>query len=61
MEARLFEAKEIARAEMARRRRRLGELTPEQERVIEEVLLSTVTSVSELVAGVEGSFERKRT
>lgn len=48
METALLEAKEIARAEMARRRRRLGELTPEQEIVIEDLLIRTVTRISEL-------------
>ena len=41
--------KQIARAEMARRRRRLGALTPDQETAIENLLLSTVTRISELV------------
>jgi len=39
----------IARAEMARRRRGLGTLTREQEVAIENLLLSIVTRVSELV------------
>ena len=55
MEAALLEAKEIARAEMARRRRRLGELTPEQETVIEDLLIRTVTRVSELVERVQAT------
>jgi glutamyl-tRNA reductase len=37
---------EIARAEMARQRKRLGELTPEQERAIENLLLSTVNKIA---------------
>lgn len=53
MEAALLEAKEIARAEMARRRRRLGELTPEQETLIEELLIRTVSRISELVERVQ--------
>ena len=39
----------IARAEMARRRRRLGALTREQEVAIETLLLTTVKRISELV------------
>ena len=37
---------QIARAEMQRQRPRLGELTPEQERAIEALLLSTVNKIS---------------
>ena len=37
---------EIARNELARQRQRLGELTPEQERAIESLLLSTVNKIS---------------
>jgi hypothetical protein len=39
----------IARAEMARRRRKLGTLTRGQEVAIENLLLSTVNRISELV------------
>ena len=39
----------IARAEMARGRRKLGTLTGEQELAIENLLLSTATRISELV------------
>ena len=39
----------IARAEMGRRRRKLGTLTPEQEAAIENLLLTTVNRISELV------------
>ena len=39
----------IARAEMARRRRRLGTLTRGQEVAIENLLLTTVNRISELV------------
>ena len=56
-EATLQQAKEIARAELARRRRRLGELTPEQELGVENLLMSTVTRISELVERV---FETRR-
>lgn len=37
---------EIARNELARQRQRLGALTPEQERAIEALLLSTVNKIS---------------
>ena len=42
----------IARAEMARRRRKLGTLTRGQEVAIENLLLSTVDRISELVGRV---------
>ena len=42
----LHDAEEIARAEMTRRRRRLGNLTQEQESAIETLLLSTVLKAS---------------
>jgi glutamyl-tRNA reductase len=37
---------EIARSEMSRQRQRLGALTPEQERAIEALLMSTVNKIS---------------
>jgi len=37
---------DIARAEMARQRKHLGPLTPEQESAIEAVLMSTVNKIS---------------
>jgi glutamyl-tRNA reductase len=37
---------DIARGEMARQRNRLGQLTPEQERAIEALLISTVNKIS---------------
>ena len=37
---------EIARAEMARQRQRLGPLTPEQERAVEGLLMATVNKIS---------------
>ncbi|HEY0099814.1 MAG TPA: glutamyl-tRNA reductase [Pyrinomonadaceae bacterium] len=37
---------EIARNELARQRGRLGELTPEQERAVEALLISTVNKIS---------------
>src|ERR1700741_4770502 len=43
------EAVALARSEMARRRRRLGHLTPLQELRIENLLISTVTRISELI------------
>ena len=45
----MSDAKQMARAEIARRRRRLGTLTPDQEIAIENLLLSTVARISELV------------
>ena len=47
-ETALIEAKNIAQSEFARRRKRLGTLTPEQEIALENLLISTVTKVSEL-------------
>ena len=44
--AALRESENIARTEMARRRRRLGTLTPEQELSIERFLISTVNKIS---------------
>lgn len=40
---------EIARAELARHRQRLGQLTSEQERAIESILISTVNKISDPV------------
>lgn len=37
---------EIARGEMMRQRNRLGDLTPEQERALEQILISTVNKIS---------------
>jgi hypothetical protein len=42
----------IALEEMARGRRRLGELTPEQERALETLLMSVADNISELVTSV---------
>lgn len=47
-DAALREAKAIARAELARRRRQLGELTREQEIGVEDLIMSTVTEVLEI-------------
>jgi hypothetical protein len=43
----------IARAEMARRRRQLGNLTPEQEMNIETLLILTANQVSKMVTAME--------
>ena len=51
-EASLSEAKDIARAEMARHRRRLGSLTCEQEAEVEHLLMVTVAKVSEVARRV---------
>lgn len=48
-EVALRDAQDIARSEMARRRRELGNLTPEQELSIETLLISTVNRVSKMV------------
>ena len=45
-------ALEIARTELARRRRGLGNLTQEQETMIEELLSRTVNRVSELAGRI---------
>ena len=48
----LQKAWEIARTELARRRRGLGNLTQEQETVIEDLLFRTVSKVSELAGRI---------
>ena len=48
----LQNAFEIARTELARRRRGLGNLTQEQETVIEDLLFRTVNRVSELAGRI---------
>ena len=45
-------ALEIARTELARRRRGLGNLTQEQETAIEDLLFRTVNRVSELAGRI---------
>ena len=40
----------VALEEMSRRRRRLGELTPAQERALEWLLVSVADNIAELVA-----------
>jgi len=51
-------AQEIARAEMMRRRRRLGNLTQEQESAIEALLMSTVFTASEVIEPVLNLFSQ---
>lgn len=53
----LQEGLDIARTELARRRRRLGTLTREQELVLENLMMLAVTKVSELVGNVQSSME----
>jgi hypothetical protein len=52
-ESELLEMQDIARTEMARRRKRLGNLTPDQELAVETLLISTVSRISEIVAALE--------
>jgi hypothetical protein len=47
------QAENIARAELARRRRQLGNLTLEQEMKIETLLILTANHVSKMVAAME--------
>jgi glutamyl-tRNA reductase len=48
----------IAQAELARQRRRLGELSPEQERAVEALLISTVNKISHpVIQQMRRSFE----
>lgn len=47
---------EIARTELARRRRRLGNLTQEQETVVEDLLSRTVNRVSKLARRILESW-----
>jgi len=54
--AALCEAKAIARSELARRRRQLGELTCEQEIGVENLIMSTVTKVLEVAGTALDSF-----
>ena len=51
-DAALQKAFEIARTELARRRSGLGNLTPEQETVIEDLLFRTVNRVAELAGRI---------
>jgi glutamyl-tRNA reductase len=43
------EFQEVARSELARQRQRLGPLTPEQERAVEALLVSTANKLSHSV------------
>ena len=53
---------DIALRELARQRCRLGQLTPEQERAVESLLMSTVNKISRpLVQQIERSFETVET
>lgn len=55
-DAALQKALEMARTELARRRRGLGDLTQEQETVIEDILIRTVNRVSELAGRILESW-----
>jgi glutamyl-tRNA reductase len=49
---------EIAQAELARQRRHLGELSPEQERAVEALLISTINKISHpVIRQMRRSFE----
>ena len=49
---------EIARDELTRQRQRLGELTPEQERAIEALLLATVNKISHpIIRRLKNSYD----
>jgi hypothetical protein len=52
-ESQLQELQDIARSEMSRRRRRLGNLTPDQEIAVEKLLISTLSRISEIVTALE--------
>jgi hypothetical protein len=52
-EVALLEMQDIALSELARRRRRLGNLTLDQELAVETLLISTVNRISEIVAALE--------
>ena len=55
-DAALQKALEIARTELARRRRGLGNLTQEQETVIEDILIRAANRVSELAERILESW-----
>ena len=50
--AALSDANDVARTQLIRFRRRLGSLTHEQEQQIENLLISTVSKISLVTAGV---------
>jgi glutamyl-tRNA reductase len=53
---------EIARSEMTRQRQRLGQLTPEQERAIESLLMSTVNKISHpIIYRLKSSYDAGET
>jgi glutamyl-tRNA reductase len=53
---------EIARSEMTRQRQRLGPLTPEQERAIESLLMSTVNKISHpIIYRLKSSYDAGET
>ena len=58
-DAALREAKAIARAEVSRQRRRLGELTREQEMGLENLIMSTVTKVMAVAGTALESLARR--
>ena len=58
-DAAVCEAKAIARAELARQRRRLGELTREQEMGLENLIMSTVTKVMAVAGTALESVARR--
>lgn len=55
-DATLQNASEIARTQLARRRRGLGNLTQEQETAIEDLLVSTVNRVAKLAGRILESW-----
>ncbi len=59
-DAALSEAKAIARAELARRRPRLGELTHEQEMGVENLIMSTVTKLFDSLPDVRQTLVCRR-
>jgi hypothetical protein len=52
-EFQLREMQIIARSEMARRRRQLGNLTPDQELAVEILLISAVSRISEVISTLQ--------
>jgi len=49
----LLDMQDIARSELARRRRRLGNLTPDQELAVETLFISTIDRISELITALK--------
>ena len=53
---------DVASQEFARRRKRLGQLTPEQEQAIEALLLSTVEEIAHpVIEQMRRSYEKEQT